>query len=189
MNRESFPLSLSAANQNEAPNGEPPAEAAPAAAPAAPAPKEAPRAPPVRWWKNKEKVEYAARLAGLLAVLVGIPGVMLDLPGKWKNFHAGGSPIVHPAAPAATSPGEAASRLRGRFTDHESGDPLAGIRLFFPEQNRETSTNADGLFELELPVAEETRVKLLATLDGYQPVDDDPPAGTFLHQLTMRRVP
>lgn len=128
--------------------------------------------PVVRRRKYEQRLAYAAAVVAALALALGASYLL----SQDRKSESG----ISAAAAAKQS-------IRGRFTDHASGAPLAGIRVFFPEQNTETRTNADGLFEIELDVAPDSRVKLLATLDGYRQVDEDPPVGTFLHQWTMRR--
>lgn len=154
-----------------------PVSAAVAPSPAPPAKPEAPRS---FWQRNKEKLERWTFVLGGIALVLGIASSVLDLPGKWADFRDKVS-ATPPAAPAQQI-------LKGRITDAATALPLPGVDIWLPEPRLRATTDADGQFELQLDAAENTRVKMLASRDGFAPLDEDPPVGAFLHQWQMRRL-
>lgn len=157
-----------------------PAPVPPAAVAPSPAPPAKPEAPRSFWQRNKEKLERWTFVLGGIALVLGIASSVLDLPGKWADFRE----KVSAAPPAAPEK----QLLKGRITDADTALPLQGVDIWLPEPKLRAKTDADGQFELHLDVAESTRVKMLATLEGFAPLDEDPPVGAFLHQWQMRRL-
>lgn len=163
-------------------------ESAPTAVPA-PSPPAAPAPPRPRrafWQKHKENLERWALLLGVVALALGVLGDLLDLPAKWKALWNSPSEEtkIDPAPPVQSK-----QLLRGRLRDEDTGAPLHGVRVWLPEPRLETTTDSDGQFLFELEVAEEARVKLQASLRGYQDLNQDPTVGSFLNEWKMRRAP
>ena len=163
----------------------PPAVSAPpVSAPPAAAPKVEPAAPvpPSFWQKHKESLERWALLLGVITLVIGVPGTLLDLPGKWAAFRESLNGKPSPP-PAAKQP------LRGEFRDAATDQPLAGVRVWLPELQLEAITDANGQFRVELDLPENSYVKLRATLDHYEPVNVDPSVGAFLNVWKMKKLP
>ncbi len=134
------------------------------------------------WQKNKESLERWALLLGVLTLVLGVPGILLELPGKWAAFwESSGSDLQRPVPMPQL--------LRGEFRDATTDQALPGVRVWLPELRLEASTDGYGQFKVELDLPENKHVKLRATLDGYEPVNEDPSVGTFLNVWKMKRLP
>ena len=64
--------------------------------------------------------------------------------------------------------------LQGEILDEQTRKPLAGVRVHLPEHDQEMDTDENGQYRFELAVPPYTRVRLRATLEGYEPLRQDP---------------
>jgi hypothetical protein len=125
--------------------------------------------------KHRQTLERWSLMLGAFVLALGIPFAFLDLPGKREAF-------------LDTRKVEPAQQLvRGELLDAATLKPLAKVKVWLPELGLEGTTNALGLFELEVPLAKDELVKLRTELEGYRGLDKDPPVGTFNTWL-MRRA-
>ncbi len=136
------------------------------------------------WQKHKEALERWALLIGILALVVGVTGDLLDLRGKWETFWH--QDAEKQAAPSVVVPEK--QFLRGELLDEEKGKPLAGVRVWLPEFRLEQTTDKMGLFEFELPVPANTFVKVRTELVGYEGRDLDPMVGPGQSTWLMTRL-
>lgn len=119
---------------------------------------------------------WERRLMVMIAVLA--LAIMLDLPSLLPS-----GPTTEPA-PATTLTAPATQPLRGEILDATTNEPLVGVRVWLPEYNVATQTNELGTFELVVPGENSGRVKLRASFEGYENLNQDPITGD--HQNTYK---
>jgi nucleotide-binding universal stress UspA family protein len=137
--------------------------------------------------RRKQRLNFATLALGLVVGLLTIVTLVFDLPEKWLLFR---SHVAAPTpVPAATPTPQPRLSLSAEILDGTSLTPLAGVRVWLPDYNLETVTDEMGVFRFELAVPKGTRVKLRASLKGYQDLDKDPMAGLPGMTYSMERKP
>ena len=79
------------------------------------------------------------------------------------------------AAPLATAQSSPPADLRGRVTDGETGEPLAGVTVALPAFSSGAATDADGRYALRVPTTGSVRV--VFSFIGYRPETRTVPIG------------
>ncbi len=138
-------------------------------------PPDADSAPPAAL-AGKSGLERWAIGLGLVVALLAVAGGVLDLPGKWQAWRAD----VSSPAPADKQV------LHGRVLDDASGLPLAGVQVEIAEHGLKTTTDASGVFSLEVPVPQYAKVRVSVRMEGFVTREVDPMLGTG--QFEMYRL-
>ncbi|HJX29100.1 MAG TPA: protein kinase [Thermoanaerobaculia bacterium] len=122
-----------------------------------------PRQLPDGWWE--------VRIPGAKVPADGLVSLWAEheeWEGSRTDLHLGEAPSLR----AEIRLKRPESWLRGRVTD-DADQSLPGVRISLQDGTAaETITDAKGRFALELPVRRETRVRLRAERDGWEPGDE-----------------
>jgi hypothetical protein len=133
--------------------------------------------------RSRSTVPKVSRVAALIIAVFTCLWALDFLPWKPEGSGSGGTDRRHDSAPPASLV------LAGEILDAHTKEPLQDVLVTLPELNLERRTSAIGRYEFVLEVAFGSRVRLRASREGYQSIDEDPQVGgTHVDVLYMERV-
>lgn len=121
-----------------------------------------------------------------LVVLFGFSTWILDLLPRMKSLM---EMFPGQTQGPARKPASRDQVLRGRITDTDTGQPLAGVRLWLPVEGNMVVSDADGLFTFELAAKNGVSLVVLGRLEGYEDLTEKARVGDEELAWRMKRRP